>query len=122
MRDLKLDPVTRDLDLSGGLLKLTAKGAESVRQRLTGRLSLRKGEWFLDQSIGIPYDDVLGKIKSLPAIESMFRKAITTCPGVALLTSFSLTVNANREASLTFEAVATDGTPISLEDFVAGPL
>jgi hypothetical protein len=115
-----LDPVTGDLDLSGGLLKLTS-GADAVRQKLFIRLGLHLGEWFLDQRVGMPYHrDFLQKNPSMVTMESVLRKAITTCPGVASLDQFSLFLGSNRVLSVTFEAKTLDGTPIVVENFVPG--
>jgi hypothetical protein len=109
VRDLQLDPVTGDLDVSGGKLKLTS-GANRTRQRLYLRLGMVKGTWFLDASVGIPlHDKVLGKFSTLTVVESIYRRAITTCPGIASLTSFSVTLDAQRRLDVRFEARSVDG-------------
>lgn len=121
MRDLALDPATGDLAISGGRIRLTAPGAESVSQKLRVRLRLFKGEWHLDASVGVPYyTDVLGR-HPLSAVEALLRRAIVTCPGVKALESFVLTLNADRSASLTFTVRAVgENDPVTIEDFRVG--
>mgnify|MGYP000879999910 FL=1 len=120
MRSLALDPVTGDLAVSGGRLALVS-GVEAVRQRLKTRLSLWRGEWVLDRTVGVPYlTQVLGKIPR-STVEAVLRSVITTCPGVARLDTFALTVDeASREARLTVSVTTTDGGSTGLADFAVG--
>ena len=121
MRDLALDPATGDLAISGGRLRLTELGAESVAQKLRVRLRLFRGEWFMDTSVGVPYyTDVLGR-HPLSAVEALLRQAIVTCPGVKTLESFTFAVNPDRTATLTFGVRAVDaGELVTIEDFRVG--
>lgn len=126
MRDLALDATTGDLALPRGAdgfrrASLTS-GASAVRQKLLLRLSLVQGEYVLDAGVGIPYfGEVFAKASGRRVAESLFRRAITTCPGVRSLESFRLAVDAHRRAALTFSArpVGAD-TTITITDFVAG--
>lgn len=121
MRDLALDPATGDLAISGGRLRLTEPGAESVAQKLRVRLRLFRGEWFMDTSVGVPYyTDVLGR-HPLSAVEALLRQAIVTCPGVLGLDSFVFAVGADRVATLTFTVRAVDAAePVTVADFRVG--
>ena len=120
MRDLALDPVTGDLVLTAGRLRLTEPGPESVAQRLRLRLKLWRGEWFDDQTVGIPYLTlVFGKVPQ-SQVEALLRAAILSCPGVATLLSFVLTVSPERVASLTFSVRAVDGGVVDINDFSVG--
>lgn len=101
-------------------LRLTEPGAESVGQKLRLRLGLRKGEWFLDTRVGVPwYTDILGR-QPPRAREAVLRRVIVTSPGVRALESFALTVNADRSARLSFSVRATSGETITVQDFIAG--
>lgn len=125
MRDLALNPTTGDLMVTAGELTLTgapnATTVDAVEQKLRIRLSLLLGEYLLDTSVGIPYTQTILGVKGNQAIaEGIFRQAITTCPGVASLLSFSLTVGANRQASLSFSVKAITGDVVTINDFQPG--
>jgi hypothetical protein len=69
-----------DLDLSKpeGL-----SGIEYAGQKIRQKLLLLKGEWFLDQSLGIPWvEEVLVKNPSLEYIRSVVRKTVLSVPGI----------------------------------------
>lgn len=107
--------------VSGGLRLTVVDGADAVAQRLRGRLTLWSGEWFLDTSIGIPFLRILGLKGARVFAEATLRRAITTCPGVAALESFTLTLDApTRSAVVAFRARATDGTVIEDDGFRLG--
>lgn len=125
MRDIALDESTGDLGWrrsSSGLrqLSLTAPGAPASRQKLCLRLGLGQGEYVLDARKGIPYfQQIFVKATGRRLAESIFRRAITTCPGVATLESFRLAVGADRTARLSFIArTVGDATPIVVNDFI----
>ena len=54
MADYKLDPLTGDLVVDGGM-KLTEDQAEEAAQRVSLALGLNLGEWFADVTKGLPY-------------------------------------------------------------------
>lgn len=116
MRDIALDPDTGDILLAGGRARLTEEGVESIRQRLTIRLRLWRGEVLTDGTIGVPYATTLGT-KAVPYLEAVLRECILTCPGIASLESFRLEVDADREAFVTFDALTVTGEPLSFEEF-----
>jgi hypothetical protein len=118
VRDVALDPATGDLLLESGRARLTAPGAESVAQRLRLRLALWRGEYPLDETVGIPYAQLLGRKGDAPAtLEAILRQAAASCPGVTALTSFQLSVGPDRAATISLTATATDGQPVVLDDF-----
>lgn len=53
MSDIKLDPLTGDLDISSGLTIIT--GDTEKVQRLRLAIGINLGEWFLDVLTGVPY-------------------------------------------------------------------
>lgn len=99
-----------DLDLVNGDLYIL-DGAEAVRQYLSSKLRMLFGEWFLDQSVGVPYvQQIFDKIKDVDAINSIFKKEIMECPGVKELLAFSLDLDsANRKLTLQFVALTVGG-------------
>lgn len=106
MSDFAMDTATGDVDLSRDDLYFVT-GADAVAQHLLIRLRTYKGEWFLDQRVGIPYySQILVKNPNLAAIQSVYRRAIESTPGVDALTSISLEFDtANRQLTLRFTAV-----------------
>jgi len=121
VRSLALDPITGDFALSGvsGAARLTVvSGADAVAQRIRGRVRLWLGEWFLDTSIGVPYLTMLGRKGAERYVEATLRRVIASCPGVAALESFALTLDApTRSASIAFRVRATDGAVVEDSGF-----
>lgn len=58
--DLKIDPITGDLVVTGQGIELT-NGLEAIEQLARIRLQDFQGEWFLDLDVGMPYyQEILG--------------------------------------------------------------
>lgn len=95
-----------DLALEGGTL-VFCSGKTFYRQKLASRFKFFAGTWFLDRRQGIPYfRDVFIKNPNLDLIRTMFRRVITTCPGVKQLKKFTVTFDARaRTLRLDFEAL-----------------
>lgn len=120
VRALALDPTTGDLALTQGRLSLV-EGKDAVAQRLRGRLKLWAGEWFADTAIGVPYLTILGQKGAVPLAEATLRKAITTCPGVATLESFSLAHDGrSRSATVAFRVRTSAGAVVEDAGFRVG--
>jgi len=122
VRDLALDPLTGRVLLEGGRARLTEPGAEAVGQRLRLRLNLWQGEFVLDRDVGIPALSVILAKGRVALAEAILRRAISTCPGVASLASFSLDLDrSTRAASVAFDARTIDGEPLTLDAFAVTP-
>lgn len=125
MADIKIalavdseNPIIGDLYLENGTARLTNTLLEEVAQELYIRFRFFQGEWFLDPTLGLPYlQSILGKKTPIGIISQIFKRVITTCPGVASLTSFQLTRGAARSIILNFTARLTDGTVLTAADF-----
>lgn len=125
MRDLALDPSTGDLKLtrgSDGLLRAgLTSGADAVRQKLHLRLGLVAGEYPFDLSVGIPlFTQVLGKASGFAVAEGVYRRAVSTCPGVRSVDAFRFAVGSDRRASVSFTVTPVEGSAITVTDFAAG--
>lgn len=111
MTDFALDPATGDVDLSRDDLYFVT-GADAVAQHLQIRLRVFKGEWFFDTRVGIPYySQIFVKNPNLAAIQTVFRRAITSTPGVDSLERIDSQFDAStREYTLTFSALLAGET------------
>ena len=121
MRDLALD-AAGDLARTNGAARLTEPASgEAVQQRLRVRLRLWRGDYVLDRRIGIPFRRWLGEKGAAPVAlaESVLRRAVATCPGVARVDAFAFAVDpATRVASVDFEVTTDTGAPAANRVFV----
>jgi hypothetical protein len=109
-----------DLYLEEGVLDLViAADTEEIDQRLRSALRLFRGEWFLDQSLGVPYfEKILGlKGVSMTIVEQAFRDELKRQPDVLRVDAFEATLDkVTRRLTVEFIAATTDGTvPITVE-------
>lgn len=88
--DFLADPETGDIAIVNGDFALVT-GVDETVQFLIQRLKLFLGEWFLDETLGLPYfDEVFVKNPDPIALDSIFKTYILKSPGVLELTAFSL--------------------------------
>lgn len=106
---IKLDTGTHDLDFTGGNFTLI-EGADEIAQKLRVRYQFFKGEWFLDQRVGVPYFQTIF-VKGVPETvirTTMVNVALTT-PGVANVEDYEFSLDAvTRAASISFRAILED--------------
>jgi hypothetical protein len=99
-----------ELDLTGGRPQFTS-GADEVRQAIQARLSLVKGEWFLEPDAGLPlWDRVLVKAPNLAAVKTEIRKIILGTAGVTGLPSLTVSLDRSRQLSVSFVASTESGS------------
>jgi hypothetical protein len=121
MVDLSLDlnpvsPTYKDLKVVNGDLVLTsdadASGTDPVQQNILQRLGMCLGEWFLDNTQGVPwFQQILVKNPNQASIDAIVRNTILGTPGVTQLLSYSLVPDfRNRIAKISFVARKTSGT------------
>ncbi len=108
-----------DILFSNKDFALTQTQDESLAQRLTVKLRTWRSEWFLDSSVGIPYiESVLGKNRSLIAIQAIFQQAILEEDSVLQLISLTTDLDkVNRILTVTFKvksASSAETIPIEL--------
>lgn len=104
MIDLALDVTTHDLIVKNNDL-VFYDGAERVRQHLSIKLRLWRGEWFLDDTFGTPYlTDILGKQISLAGSIAALKTSILEVDGVESITRFEYVFNrAERNLNVNFD-------------------
>jgi hypothetical protein len=109
IRDIALDD-NGDWDVSNGDLQLIGD-IPAIVQAITIALEFFQGEWFLDQSAGIPFwTEVLIKNPDVNQISGIFRNEILGVPGVLQLDPLVLEWNTTlRQLSVTFSGTASTG-------------
>lgn len=114
-RDLLLDS-KGDLAIVNGDLVLT-DSSNNTAQAIRRRLCTFQGEWFLDESIGLPYfDDILGKGKFLSDIKVIYLREIQSVPEVAEILEFNIEENAvTRTLKINFTVRDDNGNVIEIE-------
>jgi len=108
--DLYRDPATGDIALSGTKQIRLTTADEEVLQRLKSRLSRWSGEWFHDNTLGVPYRrDVLIKNPDLEVIRSLLSAEIAKDPAVATVVSVTVAFDSvARNLTASFEVRATE--------------
>jgi hypothetical protein len=88
------------------------EGSEEITQLVAQRLKTFYGEWFLNNSIGIPYfQKILEKNPNPATIEAIFTKEIIDTDGVLEITSMDLDIdNSLRSLAVTAE-MRVEGDP-----------
>jgi hypothetical protein len=114
------DPATNDVHFSS--LQI-AKGDDAIAQKVRQVLGFWLGEWFLDIRLGIPYLRESGGIifgfknPNIPAIKSVFRKALLKVQQINQVQSLDLTLDRpSRQGSLDFVAILDDGRTLTAKD------
>jgi len=118
--DLKLD-TTGDLALTAELDDLVlVDGADAIAQDVSTRLKAFQGEWFLDTRVGMPYfQKILGQKPRLSVLQSIFRDAVLSTPGVNSINDLVLDyVGETRVLSISFRCDTVEGPLEYKEEFI----
>lgn len=109
MKDLKLT-TDHDLEIVNGDLVLVTK-EEEVAQAIKIALLTVQGEWVYDQNLGIPwFDDMYQPRFTKAEILRTLRARINDVPGVLSVNQLEMTIDANRQALVTFDVQTIYGT------------
>lgn len=100
-----------DLVITDGDLVLVS-GKQAILQNILQRLRVFLGEWFLDNTIGLPYfQQILVKNPDLGKTDAIFQNVILGTPGVEQLSTYSFQADtATRVLRLAFSVETTSGT------------
>ena len=95
---------------------MTNTTALYVQQKLRIKLSTFKGEWYLDNTLGIDYfNSVLIKDPNLNLIEDVYKTKISEVDGVEEIVEFDLLFDkSTRTFTIDFKVKITTGEEISL--------
>lgn len=111
---LDLNPISPNLNdlliVDGDLVIISS--TQEILQHILQRLRFYLGEWFLDNTQGVPYyQQILVKNPDLGNIDAVLQNAITQTPGVDLLQTFSSNLeNGTRQLFVSFSCLTTSGT------------
>jgi hypothetical protein len=125
MADIKLamqidseNPNIGDLYLENGTLRLTNSLQEEAIQRIRVSMLLFKGEWFLDETQGVPYwQNILGQKISLMQLQRIFRSVVQQQPTVASISRFSVKPLPSRAIQIEFTCKLVDGVTLVSSDY-----
>ena len=106
--DLKLDE-NGSLAFTNSNVDVTTIGAEDLAQRLLIRLSTFRGEWFMDNTLGIDWwERVFGKNRNKTTVDAIIQNEILKEKDVRQITEYSSSLT-NRSYSATFKVRTEDG-------------
>jgi len=113
MSGIKLDS-TGDMDLTDGNATLTS-GSEATAQRISQRLKLFLGEWFLDLTRGVPYfQQILVKSPNPVVVDAVLKREIIADPAVLELQRFDVSLDTGLRLMTVDFKVLTDAGPVDL--------
>jgi hypothetical protein len=121
MSSIKIDPSTGDLAVENNSLVLLTDTSDETRQRLTSKFKTYLGEWFLNNSIGIPYfEDILIKNPDLGRIRSIFREVIINDEQVQeFLSEVTLDLNTiTRVLTVSFEVLLNNDEVLDYQELI----
>jgi len=119
MSQLKLN-INGDLDISNNALSIVEKDDE-IRQRLAQNLKTFYGEWFLDNSLGVPWLEIIFQKGTSPSqIEALLKDAILATKGIIRLDEFKeLDFTGNtRTLNVEFTVTTENGKTITFSEAI----
>ena len=116
MTDIAMDmdvtsPGYGDILLVDGGLSLITDAQTELRQAIKQAISIYKGEWFMNMTLGIDYFGVVfTKSPDMAAINAAIVSTIVSVPGIVQLISYNFVPNfTTRKLSVSFVARSTSG-------------
>lgn len=95
--DIKLDALTHDLSFSKTKDLVLIDGAARIAQQVKVTLWTFFGEWFLDETFGVPYlEFILIKNPNRALIENILRQKVMDVPGVTGVPTIKIEYDAAR--------------------------
>jgi len=114
-KDFALDPLTGDLDLSGGQMNLILTNQKSLRQRLFLRFAIWNGDWFFDDTFGFPYRAFIAKKTVKSVLDARIKKEVRLEPDVINITDFNSEMDVvSRSYQCYFTVSTEEGEEVNL--------
>jgi len=112
MINLQLDSSGDIFARNYGLARLS--GNEQIAQRISTRLKLLLGEWFLDTGQGVPwFERILVKSPNRAIVQGVLKRTIIQTPGVQELTSFGIVEQDDRKIMVQFTVTTSNGNTVA---------
>lgn len=119
LRDMALDPITKDLYTDGTGDLVFNRGTEAIASDLQSEFSMWLREWYLDRNKGFPWLDVLGSPLDQTAFRRQVEEHVALVPGATGIQNYVLTEQADqRSFSVEFEVLCDTGEIISASGVV----
>ncbi len=112
MTTLLLDQTAWDLVLDANNNVALAGYPYSVAQDVATACRTFLGDCYFDQTIGLPYPQMLGQLPPLAFVRAQLVNAALTVPTVVKATVLNLALNANRQLTGSIEVIDTQGLTI----------
>lgn len=114
---IALDRDVADFRIVAGRLRLT-NGAGALRDRLFTALSTQLGEWFLDETDGVPYygdSGMLGGKLTQAEVSAILRRRILLDPDVSQIVTLEVFRGEQRAVRVSAQVLSKLGESIYLE-------
>lgn len=107
-----------DVDITNGVVQL-ADGAELKRQTVECTLNTKKGEWFLNDDLGIDFDVIFVRQQDIneDLIRDTIMDGLSQVDNTFAINNFKTNFNkSTRKLKVDFDAINDDGENIALSD------
>ena len=114
-KDIHIDPLTQDIELTNSQLFSITEKEVSTRQRLDITLNAFRGEWNFNINFGIPYlKNANNSVQLLEKgnediLDLEIKSAILNTEGIVGIESYQSVLDSDRVATITFSAVTESG-------------
>ena len=120
--DILISPESGDAFFINGMTPVTYENKVTVAQKLKIKLLTFRSEWFLDQTIGVPYfQKILTRGVSKPTIDTIFQEQILSEPDVLEIVEFNSIIDVtNRSYQLSFRVRTNENQTTNYIDILLG--
>lgn len=117
MNDVELTE-GHDLLIVDGDINLLNSEAKVAKQTLKINLLFYQGEWFLDNTYGVPYfQEILGKLTSPTLVDNIIQNITKESYNIERVTDFSSSLTEDRRYVVdTLNAITKDGDIVSVSN------
>lgn len=88
---------TGDTTIFSGFTRFLVNSPECVAQAVLTRLRLWQGQWFLDSTVGVPYETQVLGFGTAASRDVAIQTSIINTPGVNQILSYSSSLDAQRK-------------------------
>ena len=113
-----LNQTTADYQIDSNGRIILSQGTDPVRDRIYTRLYTELGEWYLNNTVGVPYygdDGILGSKKQADEIGALLRAQILDVDGVVRINTFQIGVQNRIVRAEANVAVSVNGVEESVQ-------